>query len=304
MFASLTRQIACPSDSGITKKEEKMKKYAHVILVTDCGGSDRGRYEIAAQRCFFPHDLRTTFFETHSMNTLHAGFITAAHALSTVDHFGSLKKGERIGILDNAAPRHGNENGKKLRGEKRKAEGEEIYALLLDNDVWVVGPNAGFNFHFLQSRVRQSYLVTDTSGMITPFRSMEVMVPALSKVLGITEWSNIEVTEKSLVVGTQKPGLYVADWDKHGNMYIVSVGKCQDWLPKLGESRVFNIGDKIARLRCVDGIFAGNTGEPTLTTGSLKLNGESVHYMVVVGSNARALFDKPSVGAEVIIERE
>ena len=115
---------------------------------------------------------------------------------------------------------------------------------------------------------------------------------------------HIELTEKPLVVGTQKQGLFVADWDEHGNMYIVSVGQDQNWLPKLGESRVFNIGDKIARLRCVDGIFAGNTGEPTLTTGSLKLNGESVHYMVVVGSNARALFDKPSVGAEVIIEQE
>ena len=133
---------------------------------------------------------------------------------------------------------------------------------------------------------------------------MEVMVPALSKVLGITQWSNIKLTKKPLVVGTQKPGLFVADWDKHGNMYIVSVGQVQDWLPKLGESRVFSIGDKIARLRCVDGIFAGNTGEPTLTTGSLKLNGESVHYMVVVGSNARALFDNPSVGAEVIVEQE
>lgn len=280
------------------------KKYAHVILVTDCGGSDKGRYEIAVERCFFPHDVRKTFFETHSMNTLHAGFTAAAHALSTGDHFGPLKKGERTGILDNAAPRHGNENGKSLRGEGRKTEGEEIYALLLDNGVWVVGPNAGFNFHFLQSRVRKSYLVADTSGMVTPFRSMEVMVPTLAKVLGITEWPNIELNEKPLIVGTTKPGLFVADWDKHGNMYVVSVGQKEDCLPKLGESRVFQIGEKIARLRCVDGIFAGNTGEPTLTTGSLKLNGESVHYMVVVGSNARALFGKPAVGAEVIIEQE
>ena len=104
----------------------------HLIIVTDCGGSDRGRYEIATRRCFFPKVPRLTFFETHSMNTLHAGFTTAAHALSTVDHFGSLKDGESIGILDNAAPRHGSENGRRLRGCERKTEGEEIYALLLD----------------------------------------------------------------------------------------------------------------------------------------------------------------------------
>jgi hypothetical protein len=236
------------------------------------------------------------------MNTLHSGFITAAHALSTVDHFGPLKDGELVGILDNAAPRYGQENGKNLRGKERKTEGEEIYALLLDNGVWVVGPNAGFNFYFLQSRVRKSYLVTDISGMVTPFRSMEVMLPALAKVLEINEFSNIELTEKTLVVKKWELGVFVADWDKHGNMYIVSIGEPGDWVPSLGQNRVFRIGNKIARLRCVDGIFAGNTGEPTLTTGSLKLNGESVHYMVVVGSNARALFGNPPVGAEVVIE--
>ncbi len=280
------------------------QKNAHVILVTDCGGSDEGRYRIAVERCFFPHNVRTTFFGTHSMKTLHAGFTTSAHALSTVDHFGQLKEGELVGILDNAAPRHGGEDGKSLRGETRKLEGEEIYALLLDNGVWVVGPNAGFNFYFLQSRIRQSFLVTDTSGMTTPFRSMEVMIPALSKVLGTGEFPNIVLTEKPLVVGAQKHGLFIADWDTHGNMYVVSVGLGQDWLPKLGEYRVFKIGEKIARLRHVEGIFAGNTGEPTLTTGSLKLNGELVYYMVVVGSSARDLFGQPQVGAEVEIEEE
>lgn len=274
-------------------------------MVTDCGGTDKGRYEIATQRCFWPHDLDVTFFETESMSTLHAGFIATAHALSTVDHFGSLKEGERTGILVNAAPRYGNENGKKLRGENRKVEGEEIYALLLNNGVWVVGPNAGLNFYFLQSRVRESYLVTDTSGVNTPFRSMEVMVPTLAKVLGITKWPNIQLTEKRLVVSTPKPGgLVVADWDKHGNMYVVVVGECEEKLPKPGENRVFKIGNKIARLRCVDSIFAGNTGEATLTTGSLRLNGQPVHYMVVVGASAHALFGNPPVGAQITIEQE
>ncbi len=130
-----------------------MANNVQLILVTDCGGSDKGRYEVAARRCFYPLVPQITFFETHSMNTLHAGFTTAAHALSTVDHFGPLNPGELVGILDNAAPRHGTENGKRLRGESRKAEGEEIYALLLDNGVWVVGPNAGLNFYFLQPRI-------------------------------------------------------------------------------------------------------------------------------------------------------
>lgn len=279
-----------------------MEDYVQIIFVTDCGGSDRGRYEIAAQRCFYPCNLQTTFFETHSMNTLHAGFTTAAHVLSTIDRFGELYFGEKVGILDNAAPRHGSENGQQLRGENRKSEGEEIYALLLDNKVWVVGPNSGFNFYFLQSRIRESYLVTDLSGMTTPFRSMEIMIPTLSKVLKVRSWDNIKLTEKKIEIQEQKSGLFVADWDTHGNMYIVSVGQDEDSLPKLGESRVFKIGEKIARLRYVDSIFAGNTGEITLTTGSLKLNGKPVHYMVVVGSDARAMFGNPSVGSEVLIE--
>ncbi|HEV7702588.1 MAG TPA: hypothetical protein VGO63_04075 [Candidatus Paceibacterota bacterium] len=237
------------------------------------------------------------------MNTLHAGFTTTAHVLSTVDYFGPLKEGEFVGILDNAAPRHGSENGESLRGAERKPEGEEIYALLLDNGVWVVGPNAGLNFYFLESRVRKSYLVTDTSGRITPFRSMEIMIPALSKVLGVKEFPNIILTEKSLLIKKPKAGLFVADWDEHGNLYLVSIGASTSSLfPPLGDSKVFHIGDKIARLRHVDGIFAGETGEPTLTTGSLRLNSKPVYYLVVVGSSARALFGNPPVGAEVVIE--
>lgn len=279
-------------------------KNVHLILVTDCGGSDQGRYEIAARRSFYPHQPQITFFGTHSMNTLHAGFTATAHALSTIDHFGPLQEGEVIGILDNAAPRHGTENGKKLRGNSRKAEGEEIYALLLDSGVWVVGPNAGLNFYFLQPRVRESYLVTDTSGMTTPFRSMEVMIPALATALKVREHENILLTEKPLEVSKPKPGLYVADWDEHGNLYVVAIGIKDGWQPPLGESRVFHIGDKLSMLRHVDGIFAGRTGEATLTTGSLKLNGLPVYYIVVVGASARAVFDNPVVGAEVTIEEE
>ncbi|MEK7618145.1 MAG: hypothetical protein AAB410_03280 [Patescibacteria group bacterium] len=274
----------------------------YLIIVTDCGGSDRGRYEIAASRSFYPRrPPALTFFETNSMNTLHAGFTTAAHVLSTVEHFGPLARGERFGILCNAAPRHGTEDGKRLRGEGRKGEGEEIYALLLDNGAWVVGPNAGLNFYFIQHRVRASYLVTDTSGMTTPFRSMEVMVPTLAKVLGAKDHRNIELTAKSLLVPEPEKGVFVADWDEHGNLYVVAIGS-QTWVPAMGEHSVFRIGDKIARLRHVEGIFAGQTGEPTLTTGSLKLNGQFVHYLVVVGSSARALFGNPPVGAKVVIE--
>ncbi|OHA00869.1 MAG: hypothetical protein A3C07_02255 [Candidatus Sungbacteria bacterium RIFCSPHIGHO2_02_FULL_47_11] len=281
-----------------------MKKYVHLVVVTDCGGSDQGRYEIAAQRCFFPHDLRLTFFATESMNTLHSGFTTAAHVLSTIDFFGPLQKGEQIGVLDNAAPRHGSENGLKLRGENRKLEGEEIYALRLRNGIWVVGPNAGLNFFFLKGQVVGSFLVSDTSGRYTPFRSMEVMVPTLAKIFGARENPHLQLEPKELpVVGTEA-GVFVADWDTHGNIYLVSTMTNEDWVPPLGESRVFRIGNKIARLRHVSGIFAGNTGEQTLTVGSLRLNGKPVYYIVVVGGNAHSLFGNPHVETKVEFERE
>lgn len=281
-----------------------MKKYAHLVIVTDCGGSDRGRYEIAAQRCFFPHDLRLTFFATESMNTLHSGFTAAAHALSTVDLFGALQEGEQLGVLANAAPRHGSENGRKLRGEKRKQEGEEIYALRLQNGVWVVGPNAGLNFFFLREQVIESLLIVDSSQRYTPFRSMEVMIPALAKILGVRECERLTLEPKELPAMPVAQGVFVADWDDHGNMYLVSTTLDETWVPQPGESRVFRIGNKIARLRHVNGIFAGYTGEQTLTVGSLRLNGKPIYYIVVVGGNAHSLFGNPSVGTEVLIEEE
>ncbi|MDO8482264.1 MAG: hypothetical protein Q7S86_00400 [bacterium] len=278
------------------------RKYINLIVVTDCGGSDEGRYRIAAERSFFPHDLRQTFFATESLNTLHSGFTTAAHALSTVDFFGPLRKGENVGILDNAAPRHGSENGKKLRGADRRPEGEDIYALELKNGVWVVGPNAGLNFYFLKGQVKNSFLVTDTSKRYTPFRSMEVMIPTFAKIFGIAKHPHLHLTPKKLSVTDGETGVFVADWDTHGNIYLVSTLPDDKWIQPTNENRAFRIGNKIARLRHVDGIFAGNTGEQTLTKGSLQLNGKPVYYIVVVGGNAHSLFGNPPVGTRVAIE--
>lgn len=280
------------------------RKNIHLVIVTDCGGSDRGRYEIAAQRCFYQQNLRLTFFETKSMNTLHSGFTAAAHVLSTVSQFGPLEAEEKIGILVNAAPRYGSENGKKLRGDNRKLEGEEIYALHLRNGVWVVGPNAGLNLYFLADQVAESYIVTDTSGRRTPFRSMEIMIPALAKIFRAQKNHHIKFVSQKLPPIITNEGVFVADWDSHGNIYLVSTMQHENWVPPLNDIRVFRIGNRIARLRHVDGIFAGNTGEQTLTVGSLRLNGNPVYYIVVVGSSALDLFGNPAVGTKVEIEPE
>jgi hypothetical protein len=279
-------------------------KQITLALVTDCGGTDIGRYKLAARRCFFPYPLETVDFTAESMNTLHAGFLTAAHVLSTIDFFGPLREGEAIGVIDNAAPRHGTENGQRLRGEKRKEEGEEIYALKLKNGVWVVGPNAGRNFFFLKGQVAESFLVTDTSKRYTPFRSMEVMIPTLAKVFGVLPNEQLVLTLKSLQVSDGEQGVFVADWDSHGNIYLVSTLPDGTWVPPMNETRVFRIGSKIARLRHVNGIFAGNTGEQTLTVGSLQLNGNPVYYIVVVGGSAHATFGNPQVGTRVEVEEE
>jgi len=281
-----------------------MSTYAHLIIVTDCGGTDEGRYKIGARRCFYPNEVQVSFIPTASKNTLHTGFIAAAHALSTVDHFGRLQAGENIGLLVNAAPRYGAENGVKFRGSERNKDGEEIYALKLKSGVWVVGPNAGFNFYFLKQQIRESYLVIDQSGMETPFRSLEVMVPALAKVMGINDFPDIVLKEKKLQIQAPSEGLYVADWDDHGNIYVFSNLPDEQWLPQPDGNVVFKINNEIGRMRHVDGIFAGHTGELTLTTGSLKLGGRHVYYIVSVGSSAHAHFARPEAGTPIYIESE
>lgn len=281
-----------------------MTKYVHISIVTDCGKSDKARYEIAAGMCIAPFSFTLSFFETESMNTLHSGFTAAAHALSTITHFGAPFDGQGVGILVNAAPRHGTENGRKLRGQDRKTQGEDIYALRLTNGIWVVGPNAGLNLYFFSGMISESFVVTDTSGQETPFRSMEIMVPTLAKVLGVRDFPNIRLTPQPLKVECPTGGIYVADWDSHGNIYLFSNLPEAEWVPPLGETVVFRIGNKIVRLRHVDGIFAGNTGEETLTKGSLKLGGRPIYYIVIVGGDMHSVVGNPSVGTRVEIERE
>ncbi|MFY9484415.1 MAG: hypothetical protein WAP74_02215 [Patescibacteria group bacterium] len=276
-----------------------------ITIITDCGGSDRGRYEIALQRCFWPQDWKLAFFETESKNTLHSGFTAAAHVLSTISFFGPLRDGERIGIIVNAAPRMGQENGCKLRGRDRHEEGEEIYGLQLRNGVWVVGPNAGLNLYFLKDEVVDSYLLTDERGLKTPFRSMEFMVPALAMLVDVNKFPKIKMTRKDLKVPVSESGIFVADWDSHGNIYLYSSLPESQWVPPIGEHVTIRIGNEIARLRHVEGIFAGHTGEQTMTKGSLKLLGrEAIYYIVVVGSEAHSQLRHPPVGTAVVIERD
>ncbi len=269
----------------------------HLILVTDCGGSDQGRYNIAAKRCCHPENVSITFFATQSKNTLHTGFTAAAHGLSTVDHFGELGDGEDIGMLVNAAPRAGAE----LRGKNRKLEGEEIYALLLDNGVYVVGPNSGYNFFFLRDRIKKSWLITDTSDHETPFRSMEVMVPALAWLLDAFDAPLLQFKEKPLPETDTEEEIFVADVDDHGNLYLASTMSDDSWIPKMGKKITVEIGDVTSQLRHVNGIFAGESGEQTLTTGSLHLNGEKVLYIVDVGGSAHQNFNCPAPGTKVKI---
>ena len=133
---------------------------------------------------------------------------------------------------------------------------------------------------------------------------MEVIVPTLAKIFGVQKNPHLTLTPKKLQVSDGEQGVFVADWDSHGNIYLVSTGPNEEWVPKVGESQPFRIGNKIARLRHVNGIFAGNTGEQTLTVGSLQLNGKPVHYIVVVGGNAHSLFGNPPVGTKVEVEQE
>lgn len=174
--------------------------------------------------------------------------------------------------------------------------------MLLDNGVWVVGPNAGMNFYFIaRKRVKESYLLTGR-GLHTPFRSMEFMIPALAQVLGYGSFS-IRLAPKPLEVPVPKKGIFVGDWDSHGNMYLFSTEK-KSWLPKMSQRVTVDIGNVHILLRRVSGIFAGHTGEPTLTTGSLELNGNPVQYIVVGGGNAHGLFKHPPVGSQVFINRD
>lgn len=201
-----------------------------LVIATDCGGTDESRYTIAAYRTFHRVTPTIAFFVAESMNTLHAGFLATAHALSTIDHFGKPRPSENIGVIVNAAPREGKENGKNLRGTGRKTEGEEIYALKLKNGVWIVGPNAGMNFYFIQQdRIEESYVLSG-EGLETPFRSMEFMVPAVGRLLGQNDFP-IKLTPRKLNVPVPAKGIFVADWDSHGNIYLYSNLAERTWLP-------------------------------------------------------------------------
>ena len=282
----------------------KRKYVYYVKIASDCGKWDEGRYEDSVLRNFYPCDVRFIFFATESMSTLQCGYIGATHALSMADSSGPLQKGEKIGAIFNAATREGQENGRALRGEGRKPEGEEIYALRLKSGVWVVGPNAGYNFFFLRSHIAESYLVVDTSsGSRTIFRSEKVMVPVLAKVLGARENPHLLIESKELPIVPVEQGVFVAGWDSHGNIYLALTQPDHSWIPALGENRAFHIGANIARLRHVDGLFAGNNDELILTAGSLKqINGQPVYYIAVVGGNAHSSLGNPPVGTRVEIE--
>ncbi len=276
-------------------------KNVHISIVTDCGRSDALRYEIGAAACFADARFSMGFFETESFNTLHAGFVAGSHAYAPIEYFSDIAPRMQFGILVNAAP--GAAEGQKLRGLDNKSDGGQIYALELKNGVCVVGPNVGYNLYFFRDLIARSFLVTVSKNSDTPYRSLEIMLPALAQVMGVRNFPGFTLTPKKLDLPEVQNGIYVGDSDSHGNIYLASIGQEQGFVPRVGEVFTVQIGDKSIKARYTDQFFAARAGEFTLTTGSLTLAGNPVYYLIQMGGSASNFFGNPAVGTKILVQK-
>lgn len=263
----------------------------NIQIVTDCGGLDSVRYTGWAKMFFDPKPVDVEVIPTAPLNVVHPGFIAATHVVAEIDKF--IERYDKPsylhkkGLIINAAPERG-----------------DIYAARLDNGLEVVAPHLGFNLEFLRDRIVESALVVDTSGRETPFRSNEVMIPALAQRLGVRSSGHINFKPQPLPIIPIKSELLVGGVDHLGNMYVVPTKGDMTWLPGLGERRIVRIRNDSHAVRCVNGVFAGDSGELVLTPGSLMLyreplKRESVYYLVKRNGNAYHEFGSPPIGTRV-----
>jgi len=229
-------------------------------------------------------------------STIHTGFV-----LNQI-----VEIEERLGrpmetvIFQNTDPRLESTTGVK------EARGAEFIIIKLLSGIYICGPNAGYNFSFIKSKIDQIYLYPNFSSG-TQFRSRDLYSRVCAHLIEEME-DKMELEETHTNTIPEIRGTYVGHIDNYGNIkttqrhdYFVGKFELQDMI-------TIEMNGITKKARYVSNLFGGNVGELVIYPGSFGPKENPYleitiwrHFTEKKSTTGLAEFNNPKIGEEIKI---
>lgn len=252
-------------------------------LVADYGAGDLAFAEVQQRLALEVGDVRVVPVAVAPFDTLAAGFCVAQLALTS-------GPAGRV-VMHNVAPRRDE------HGPRPANAGEPFVCLRTDDDILVVGPNAGWSLSFVAPHAREAHrLAVPADG--SQFRSRDYLPAAVAAVVaGRTDVLG-ERLDMAAVPGV--PESVIAYVDGYGNLKTTITRPPAP----AGQRVTVRIGDAVATAIVGDGTFEVAEGELALAPGSSGWDapdGSPVRFfeLLLRGASAAERFGHPRPGARI-----
>lgn len=259
-----------------------MENPVFIQLIADYGVGDPAFAEVIQKLTLLDPSVHVHPTSVYSFSTLATGFWTAQ--LATVNPVPGMI------IYSNTAPR------KDKKESRQGNEGEKLIYAILDNDIRIIGVNAGYCFSFIKTRI-ESCNIVNVANKGSQFRSRDFYPEAvIGLARGDTQYIGARLDPSGII---DIPPYRVAWIDGYGNMKT-TVRKSQvSYEPGQPLTVTFNGNKRTAFFS--DGTFTVREGELAFAPGS---SGGDDKFMEIFlrGFSAWKEFGKPKLEASFTVD--
>jgi len=199
--------------------------------------------------------LQMTFVASYP-STVHTAFLLN-QIVETEDRYGIPRE---LVFLVNTDPRIDGEEG------VREAKGAKGVILKLANGITIIGPNAGYCFSLIKSKIETLYTYEGLEKG-SQFRSRDLYPPVVAYLMDYLE-DEMDLVESDLSVIPEFRGAFVGHVDGYGN--IKTTIKHSDFKGKYeyGDEVTIKIRGKEQKATYADNLFGGGVGNLIVYPGS------------------------------------
>jgi len=204
-----------------------------------------------------PNDVRVTFVSS-TPSTIHTGYILN-QMVYTEERLG--RPTETI-IFQNTDPRIQTE------GVVQSAEGAQFLIAHLASNIYVCGPNAGFDFSFIKPQIEELFIYPGIEKG-TQFRSRDLFSRVIAHLADYMEQElELEEIHPSVIAALDHETFYIGHIDNYGNIKTTITVDDLKGIHEHDEIVKVTIGSVTKDARYVDNMFGSYPGELVIYPGS------------------------------------
>lgn len=195
-------------------------------------------------------------FVSSTPSTVHTGFLVS-QVVATEERYGDP---QNTVLFQNTDPRIYTEES------IDQAKGAEFIIIRLASNLIVCGPNAGFNFSFLHSKIQKAFTYPGLDKG-SQFRSRDLYSRVTAHLTdGMEDELELEEMHINMIPGLSDH--YIAHIDNYGNIKTTITHETMKEKFRLGDSINIKINEVTKNVRYVSNLFGGTPGELVIYPGS------------------------------------